>query len=77
MMANPTVILTFHPDTFELDIDAPELQLDFVMSLIDRAKHALENQEKIVIAHQISAGVRALAENQNRTEKVLSRIKLQ
>lgn len=76
-MENPTVILTLHMDTLELDVDAPELALDVVISLIDRAKRALENQEKIFIAHQISSGVRALAENQNRTEKVLSRIKLQ
>lgn len=76
-MENPTVILTLHMDTLELDVDAPELALDVVISLIDRAKRALKNQEKIVIAHQISSGVRALAENQNRTEKVLSRIKLQ
>lgn len=76
-MENPTVILTLHMDTLELDIDAPELSLDIVMSLIDRAKHMLENQEKILIAHQISAGVREAAMNQQRTAKVLDRIKLQ
>jgi len=76
-MENPTVLLTFHLDTYELDIDAPELTLDFVMSLIERAKRMLENQEKVVVAHQISQGVRAAAMNQQRTESLLSKIKLQ
>lgn len=75
-MENPTVILTLDMDTLELDINASTLTLDVAISLIDRAKRALENQEKIVIAQQISANVRAIAQNQNRTENVLSRIKL-
>ena len=75
-MDNPTVMLTLHMDTLELDIDAPELSLDVVISLIERAKRMLENQEKIVVAHQISAGVRAMAENAQRTHQVMSKIKM-
>ncbi len=76
-MENPKVVLTFRLDSYDLDIDAPELTLDFVISLIDRAKRMLEEQQKIVTAHQISAGVRQLAADAQRTEKVLSRVKLQ
>ena len=75
-MDNPTVMLTLHMDTLELDIDAPELSLDVVISLIERAKRMLENQEKIVVAHQISAGVRVMAENAQRTHQVMSKIKM-
>jgi hypothetical protein len=75
-MDNPTVMLTLHMDTLELDIDAPELSLDVVISLIERAKRMLENQEKIVVAHQISAGVRAMDENAQRTHQVMSKIKM-
>jgi hypothetical protein len=71
-MENPTLLLTFHLDTLELDIDAPALSIDFAVSLLDRAKHLLENQEKIVIAQQL----RALAGNESRTNEVLNRIKL-
>ena len=75
-MDNPTVMLTLHMDTLELDFDGPELSLDVVISLIERAKRMLENQEKIVVAHQISAGVRVMAENAQRTHQVMSKIKM-
>ena len=75
-MENPTVMLTLHMDTLELDIDAAELSLDVVISLIERAKRMLENQEKIFMAHQISAGVRVMAENAQRTHQVMSKIKM-
>lgn len=71
-MEDPTLILTFHLETLELDIDAPALSLDFAISLLDRAKHLLENQEKIIIAQQL----RAIAGNESRTSEVLNRIKL-
>lgn len=54
-MENPVLTLTFHLDTMELDVDGPTLSLDFAISLLDRAKRLLENQEKIVIAQQLRA----------------------
>jgi hypothetical protein len=71
-MENPTLLLTFHLDTLELDIDAPALSIDFALSLLDRAKRLLENQEKIVLTQQL----RAMAGNESRTSEVLNRIKL-
>jgi hypothetical protein len=76
-MDNPKVVLTFRLDTYDLDIDAPDLSLDFVMSIIERAKRMLEVQEKIMVAHQISQGVRAIAANEEHTKRVLSKVKLQ
>ena len=72
-MENPTLMLTFHLDTLELDIASPTLTLDFAISLLDRAKRMLEVQEKLLIAQQ----VRAQAENQERTHRVLRSVKLQ
>jgi hypothetical protein len=73
VMENPTLLLTFHLDTLELDIDAPTLTLDFAISLLDRAKRLLEAQEKILIAQQ----VRAAAVDEFRTGQVLKGVKLQ
>jgi hypothetical protein len=75
-MDHAIVELTFNRETLELDVNAPDLTLDVVISIVERAKRMLENQEKIVIAQQISQGVRAIAQEQDRTEKVLSRVKL-
>jgi hypothetical protein len=71
-----TMLLTFHPDTLELDIDAPNMSLDFGISLLERAKRLLEHQEKITVVQQAAATARADAANQDRTKEVLSRIKL-
>jgi hypothetical protein len=80
-MENPTILITFHPDTLELDIDAPELALDIVISFLQRAMRQCENAEKIVVAQQVSAAVRdaqiGAAMNEQRTKSVLSKIKLQ
>jgi hypothetical protein len=72
-MENPTLALTFHLDTMELDIDCPQMSLDFAMSLLYRAQRILEAQEKIMIAQQ----VRAVAVNELRTNNVLRNVKLQ
>lgn len=66
------VVISMNLDTYELSIDAPELPLDFAMSLVERAKRALENQEKIVVAQQL----RQMAADQERTKSVVSRIKM-
>lgn len=71
-MEDATIILTFHHDTMELDIDAPTVPLDFAMSILDRAKRALENQEKILLAHKL----REINQEEQRTQKVISRIKM-
>jgi hypothetical protein len=71
-----TMLLTFHPDTLELDIDAPNMSLDFGISMLERAKRLLEHQEKITVVQQAAAIARADAANQDRTKEVLSRIKL-
>jgi len=72
-MENPTLTLTFHLDTFELDIDAPSLSLDFALSLLDRARRLLEAQEKLVIAR----GVREAVENETRANRIVRNVKLQ
>jgi transposase-like protein len=82
---NSTIIITFHPDTLELDLDAPQLSLDTVISFLQRALRQCENAEKIVVAQQVTAAVRDLntkvamseAVNEARTKGVLSRLKIQ
>jgi hypothetical protein len=54
-MENPTLLLTFHLDTLELDIDAPKISIDFAISLLDRAKRLLEMKEKLEMAQQLRA----------------------
>jgi hypothetical protein len=54
-MENPTLLLTFHLDTLELDIDAPDISIDFAISLLDRAKRLLEAKEKITLAQHLRA----------------------
>ncbi len=76
-MENSTIIITYHKDTLEMDVDAPELALDIVISFLQRALRQCENSEKIVVAQQVNAAIRGDAMNQMRTKEVLSRIKLQ
>jgi hypothetical protein len=54
-LENPTLLLTFHLDTLELDIDAPTLSPDFAISLLERAKRLLEAREKMTMAQQLRA----------------------
>lgn len=79
-MENTTIQITFHPDTMELDVDAPELALDVVISFLQRALRQCENAEKIVVAQQVSAAVRDAAlnasVNEQRTRSVLSKLKM-
>jgi hypothetical protein len=79
-MENITIVLTYHPDTLELDVDAPTLALDVVISFLQRAMRQCENAEKIVVAQQVTAAVRDVnanaAFNEMRTKKVLSNIKM-
>lgn len=75
-MENSTILITFHPDTLEMDISAPELALDIVISFLQRALRQCENSEKVVVAQQVSAAVRNVAENAERTSRVMSRIKM-
>ena len=80
-MENVTVILTYHPDTLELDLDAPTLPLDVVISFLQRALRQCENAEKIVVAQQVSAAVAqarvSAAMDAARTKDVLSKFKMQ
>ncbi len=55
-MENPTLLLTFHLDTLELDIEAPTLPPDFAISLLDRAKRLLEVREKMQMAQLLRGG---------------------
>lgn len=75
-MENKTILITFHPDTLELDVDAPELALDVVISFLQRAMRQCENAEKVVVAQQVSAAVRDAANNHHRTLSVLSNLKM-
>lgn len=75
-MENPTLTLTLHLDTLEMDIDAPEISLDFALSMIERAKRILDHQERVVVAQQMAQGVRAAQSNEERTRKVISNLKM-
>lgn len=79
-MENTTIQITFHPDTMELDVDAPELALDVVISFLQRALRQCENAEKIMVAQQVTAAVRDLNNsaivNEQRTRSVLSKLKM-
>lgn len=66
------LLLVFNPDTMDLEINAPEMPSDFAISLLDRAKKMIENQEKLVMAQQI----RSMAESDERTNRVLQKVKL-
>lgn len=77
-MNNPVVTVTLRLDKdYELDIAAPELSLDFVLSLLDRAKRILEVHEKLAVANQIQANIRAVDGDRERTMQVMKRVKLQ
>jgi hypothetical protein len=69
-----TMLLTFHPDTLELDIDAPDMTLDFGIALLQRAKHLLEFQEKLLLAKLVREQDVA---NEIRTNDVIRKLKLQ
>lgn len=79
-MENTTIQITFHPDTMELDVDAPELALDVVISFLQRALRQCENAEKIMVAQQVTAAVRDLNNsaivNEQRTRSVLTKLKM-
>lgn len=66
--------LEFNPETYELHINAPDLELDFVLSLIDRAQRELEEQVRIRTARTISMYVRTDINQVKRTEEVLNRV---
>ena len=79
-MENTTIQITFHPDTMEMDVDAPELRLDVVISFLQRALRQCENAEKIMVAQQVTAAVRDLNNsaivNEQRTRSVLTKLKM-
>jgi hypothetical protein len=79
-MENTTIQITFHPDTMEMDVDAPELRLDVVISFLQRALRQCENAEKVVVAQQMGAVARDAAVNsamnEQRTRSVLSKLKM-
>lgn len=79
-MENTTIQITFHPDTMEMDVDAPELALDVVISFLQRALRQCENAEKIMVAQQVTAAVRDLNNsaivNEQRTRSVLTKLKM-
>jgi hypothetical protein len=74
---NPTMIITFDRESLEISIDAPEISLDFGISLLDRAKRVLEAQEKIVLMQKAAAQSRIDAMNEAKTGRILDRVKLQ
>lgn len=75
-MEKPAIIVTFDPETMEMNVDAPTLALDVVISFLQRALRQCENAEKIVVAQQMSTAVREVATNENRTKRILSTIKM-
>jgi hypothetical protein len=72
-MENPTITLTFKLDTWELEINAPAMPFDFAIALLDRAKHLLETQEKILLAQQI----RANEADVQKANSILRNVKIQ
>lgn len=71
-METRTLTLVFHPDTLDIEIQAEEMPSDFAVSLLDRAKKLIENQEKIAIAQQL----RSAASSEERTGEILRKVKL-
>jgi hypothetical protein len=71
-----TLTLIFHRDTLEVEINAPEMPLDFGISLLERAKRVLEAQEKLVIAQQMGAVAAQVRDNADRTKRVISNLKM-
>lgn len=54
-MENPTLLLTFHLDTLELDIDAPDISIEFALSLLGWAGRLLETKQKLQMAQHLRA----------------------
>ena len=75
-LEDKTILITFKPDTLEMNIDAPDLTLDVVISFLERALRQCENSEKVVIAQQVSQAVREVTTNAQRTRSVLSNLKM-
>jgi hypothetical protein len=71
------MVIVFNRESLEISIDAPDMSLDFGLSLLERAKRILEAQEKIVLTQKAIAVSRAEAQNELRSKAVLDRIKLQ
>ena len=71
------MVIVFNRESLEISIDAPDMSLDFGLSLLERAKRILEAQEKIVLTQKAIAVSRADAQNELRSKAVLDRIKLQ
>jgi hypothetical protein len=71
------MVIVFNRESLEISIDAPDMSLDFGLSLLERAKRVLEAQEKIVLTQKAIAVSRAEAQNELRSKAVLDRIKLQ
>jgi hypothetical protein len=70
------IIISFNSDTLEMNIDAPELTLDVVISFIQRALRQCENSEKVLVAQQVSQAVRQGVNDAQRTRSVLSNLKM-
>jgi hypothetical protein len=75
-MEPKTILITFNPQTLEMNIDAPELTLDVVISFIQRALRQCENSEKVLVAQQVSQAVRQGVNDAQRTRSVLSNLKM-
>jgi transposase-like protein len=75
-LENIVITVTFDPETMDMNVDAPTLALDVVISFLQRALRQCENAEKVVVAQQVSAAVREVATNENRTKKILSNLKM-
>lgn len=75
-MEPKTILITFNPQTLEMNIDAPELTLDVVISFLQRALRQCENSEKVLVAQQVSQAVRQGVNDAQRTRSVLSNLKM-
>lgn len=46
-MANVIATLTFDRETLRLTVDAPDMELDFLISMLERAMRQCENLDKV------------------------------
>jgi hypothetical protein len=61
---------------YDLDINAPEINIEYALSIIERAKRLLENHLELLLAQQKIAQARGDIHNEARTRKILSNLKM-
>ncbi len=76
-MDNPKIVLNFDLATYLVSVEAPDLPIDFVMSMLKDALRQCENTEKIMVASQVGMAAAKARADEARTGQVLRNVKLQ